>query len=241
MNRRAVVEVAGRSLGLLPISAAVARAQSTHAVAGHSQDSFPVYNVVQFDAKPDGMALNTEALQRAIDAAARARGGVVYVPPGTYMTGTVILKPNVTLYLEAGATLLGSSRRADYTHGCLLYADGAANIAIRGRGVVDGNCHSIWVRPTSPVRPGGFGWIAGSWRPSAMLIFSNCQNVLLEDVTFQNSPSWTLHPILCDNLVVRGISILSPLNEDRGPNARWNRSGLLHEGANLRLLSRIRR
>lgn len=55
MNRRAVVEVAGRSLGLLPISAALARAQSTHA-AGQSQDSFPVYNVVQFGAKPDGMA-----------------------------------------------------------------------------------------------------------------------------------------------------------------------------------------
>jgi hypothetical protein len=218
-TRRTLVGIAGSSLGLLPISAAAARPQGSDAAAGQPQDSFPVYNVVQFDAKPDGIALNTEALQRTIDAAARARGGVVYVPPGTYLTGTVTLKPNVTLYLEAGATLLGSSRRADYTKGCLLYADGAANIAIRGRGVVDGNCRSIWVRPKGPVKPGGFGWIAGSWRPGAMLIFSNCQNVLLEDVTFQNSPSWTIHPILCDNLMIRGISILSPLNEDRGPNA----------------------
>jgi Glycosyl hydrolases family 28 len=219
MKRRALVEVAGRSLGLLTISAAVAQAQSARAAAGQPRDSFPVYNVVQFDARPDGIALNTEALQRAIDAASRAGGGVVYFPPGTYATGTVTLKTNVTLYLEAGATLLGSSRQADYPHRCLLYAEGAANIAICGRGVVDGNCHSIWTRAAAPVRPGWPGWVVGSWRPSAMLIFSNCQNVLLEGITFQNSPAWTLHPILCDNLVVRGISILNLLNEDRGPNA----------------------
>jgi hypothetical protein len=61
-TRRTLVGIAGSSLGLLPISAAVAHPQSSHAAAGPPQDSFPVYNVVQFDARPDGIALNTEAL-----------------------------------------------------------------------------------------------------------------------------------------------------------------------------------
>src|ERR1035441_1993794 len=80
-TRRTLVGIAGSSLGLLPISAAAASPQSTQPAAGHPQDSFPVYNVAQFDAKPDGVTLNTQAIQRTIDAASRAQGGVVYVAP----------------------------------------------------------------------------------------------------------------------------------------------------------------
>ena len=72
------------------------------------------YNVRRFGAVGDGCALDTAALQQAVDACHEGGGGTVLVPAGTYLTGTLYLKSRVTLYLSAGATLLGSSRREDY-------------------------------------------------------------------------------------------------------------------------------
>ena len=75
-----------------------------------------VWNVVDYGAARDGQTLDTAALQSAIDACARAGGGTVHVPAGTYLTGSLRLKSNLTLYLDAGAVLLGSQRTADW-HG----------------------------------------------------------------------------------------------------------------------------
>ena len=101
-------------------------------------------NVRDFGAIGDGEVMDTDAIQRSIDGVFREGGGVVYFPPGDYLTGTVELRDNVTLYLEAGATIWGSKSRKDYTQGCLIYAEGAANAAIRGRGAIDGNGKSFW-------------------------------------------------------------------------------------------------
>ena len=75
---------------------------------------FPVYDVRTFGAQGDGKVLDSPAINRAVDAAAAAGGGTAYVGPGVYRSGTVVLKSNVTLYLEAGATLLGSADLQDY-------------------------------------------------------------------------------------------------------------------------------
>src|SRR4051812_11270836 len=74
-----------------------------------------VYDVRRFGAIGDSTALDTPAINRAVNAAFSAGGGTVYVPPGVYRSGTIILKSNVTLYLEAGATILGSKNIEDYT------------------------------------------------------------------------------------------------------------------------------
>ena len=100
-------------------------------------------DVLSFGAKGDGKTLCTTAIQAAIDHVG-TQGGEVRFPSGTYLTGTLILKDNVTLYLERGAILLGTTRLEDYpptpsryvshinryTHSSLIYAEGVKNITI---------------------------------------------------------------------------------------------------------------
>ena len=172
----------------------------------------PVHQVGDFGVKPDGATLNTQAIQRAIEKAAADGGGVVYFGPGEYLTGTISLRGNVTLYLEAGAVIRGSKNRQDYQQGCLIYGRDAANAAIRGRGAIDGNGPAFWKRE-------GGRWRIGAWRPGNMLQFVRCENLMLEDITLRSSPAWTVHPIDCDRVTIRGISILNGLGpEDHGPN-----------------------
>ena len=113
-----------------------------------------VYHVVEYGAKPDGKTLGTVAIQKAIDACAAAGGGTVRFPKGTFLSGALRLKSRVTLLLDAGATLLGSRNREDYygpasdadgrkTGGRpvfrnLIQGEGLHDIAIRGRGTIDG-------------------------------------------------------------------------------------------------------
>ena len=73
-------------------------------------------SILDFGAKPDGKTLNTAAIQRAIDAAFQAGGGLVYAPPGDFLTGGLELKSRVTFYLEAGCVLLGSPNIGDYAY-----------------------------------------------------------------------------------------------------------------------------
>ncbi len=177
----------------------------------NSRLNWHVFNVCEHGSVADGKTENTQAIQTAIDMCGKAGGGVVYFPPGDYLTGTIELADNVTLYIESGATLWGSSNRIDYEHGCLIYAEDALNVAIRGRGAVDGKGTSFWKRQRGR-------WIVGEWRPNRLIQFVRCENLLVEDVTLRNSPSWTLHPVDCDRVTVRGISILNGVYEDDGPN-----------------------
>ena len=183
----------------------------------NSQDTgggaaFPVYNGKAFGAHGDGRALDTGALQHAIDAAAAAGGGVAYVPPGTYLTGTLQIRSRVTLYLEAGATLAASPRREDYQFGCLIYAEDAPDIALSGRGTVEGGGPNFWRRKADGT------WTSRDWRPSELLRFLRCPNLLLEDITLKDSPNWTVHSIDCDRVTIRGLSVINGLGDDDGPN-----------------------
>ena len=174
--------------------------------------ALPVYRVEDFGVKPDGTTLNTQGIQRTIDRAAADGGGIVYVAPGNYLTGTLALRSNVTLHLEAGATVRASGNRQDYSQSCLIYAQEAHNAAIRGRGTIDGNGSAFWKRE-------GGRWGLGKWRPGRMLQFVRCENLMLEDVALRNSPAWTVHPVDCDRLEIRGISIINGLTpDDHGPN-----------------------
>ena len=90
----------------------------------------------------------TRAMRAAVDACFRAGGGVVYVPPGEYTTGTIELKDNVNLHLEAGATLFLSQNKADFAgQRSMIYAAGAKNIAVTGRGTLDGLAQYEWAEP----------------------------------------------------------------------------------------------
>ena len=216
-NRRQMLRVSLAAVGSVtsPLRLQQAEGQEKVGVRG-DLSYFPVYNVVDFGAKPDGLAMNTTPIQRAIDGATGKGGGMVYFPPGNYLTGTISLRNNVTLYLDAGATLWGSKDRGDYSRDSLIHAGNADNAAISGRGIIDGNGTSFWTRINKS--SGGGPWVANKWRPQALAMFVKCTNLLIEGVTFRNSPAWHIHPIECDLLTIQGISILAGINENDGPN-----------------------
>ncbi len=111
-----------------------------------------VVNVRELGAVPDGKTLCTSAIQTAIDSCSHSGGGTVLLPFGKWLSGTLFLKDNVTLYLAAGSTLLGSADPKDYPENVakirsytdnyvkqsLIAGENLCNIAIRGRGTIDG-------------------------------------------------------------------------------------------------------
>lgn len=171
------------------------------------------FDVYDYGALGDGLTLDTKAIQAAIDACTHAGGGKVYLHNGRFLSGTIVLKNNVTLYLEADAVLLGSTNLEDYpvtipayrsytdnyTDKSLIYAEKAENISLLGRGVIDGQGASF----EGPYKV----------RPYIMRIVQ-CNNVRTKDVTIQNSPMWVQHYLACDNVLIDGISVHSKVNKN---------------------------
>ena len=184
------------------------------AVRGEPQSA--ALDVARFGAKPDGHTLSTIALQKAIDACAAQGGGVVRVGPGTYLTGTLFLRSKVTVELDAGATLLGSTDLADYPHmtpsyptrmnddvtQSLIYAERLHQIGLRGKGRIDGQGAAF--RGTN-------GIMAMPGRPFLIRMIE-CTDVRIEDLTLQNSAAWMESYIACDNLTIRGIHVHNHVN-----------------------------
>lgn len=190
-------------------------------------------NVLEYGAKPDGRTMNTRFIQRAIDDAFRAGGGMVYVPAGRFLTGRIDLKSRVGLYLAEGSTLQGSSSLDDY-HGSeesaepgqkhLIYARDAEQVTLAGPGRIDGAGQSFWEPSRKPPLGADEAWgeIAShalkpkeGGRPSPMIRFANCRTVRVTGVHLENSAGWTLHLLNCDDVQVKGIAIKNPIN---GPN-----------------------
>jgi hypothetical protein len=163
-------------------------------------DFAPVYNVRTFGATGDRKTLDTAAIQKTIDAAHAAGGGVVYFPAGAFLSGTVFLKSNVTLYLAPGATLLGSTRIQDYNPKHLIYAKGVENIAIEGGGTIDGQGDAFLDKDLKPLP-----------RPSPLIEIWDSRGIRIQDITIRKAPAWTIHPKNCDGVKIRGISLLNNL------------------------------
>jgi polygalacturonase len=183
-------------------------------------------------ARGDGHTLNTNALQKAIDQAAAAGGGVVVLPPGDFLSGGLVLRSHVTLHLEAGAILRGSPRVEDYEYRPgppiegdsnghhLLFALDAEDIAITGHGTIDGGGSAFWHRKGRPTpRPEDLWGDVIAWdyepatprRPSPMIELARCRNVRIEGVTLTNAPGWTLRPVACETVLIRGIRVRNPI------------------------------
>ncbi len=202
--------------------------------------SAQTYNIADYGAVADGKTLNTAAIQKVIDACTIKGGGRVYVPAGTYRVGTLHLKSNVNLYLENGAVLQGSPDLKDYpsytmpVYGVnyygVLFTANAQNVSITGQGTIDGNNQAYFdftqakkidaagTRLTRQkdnyrhVDSGiGDGPVVPKDRPRQMVVFSNCRNVQVRDVSLLNSPFWTLHFADCDAVSVAGIRLWSGL------------------------------
>jgi polygalacturonase len=174
------------------------------------------FDVRIFGASADGKTSATKQIQSAIDACATAGGGTVIVPAGQYVTGTLWMKSNVTLHLEAGATLLGSQDMDEFPfwtskwegpgvekrRAALFAGEKLENVALTGRGTVDARGAMWWKlqkakKGVEVLRPLTFRLI-------------DSKNILIEGLTFKNSPMWTISPLACDNVTIDKITINNP-------------------------------
>jgi hypothetical protein len=163
------------------------------------------YDVMGFGAKGDNRANDAASIQRAIDECTRRGGGTVYFPSGNFLSGTIVLKNNVTLHLSPGATLWGSRRIEDYQPLHLIYAEGASNVGIEGHGTINGNGEAYW-EPNFKAKPK---------RPTPLIELVRCRNVRIRDIRVLNTPGWGIHPLECDGVFIRGVTLISDM---RGPN-----------------------
>ncbi len=203
-------------------------------------------SLTQYGAKGDGKTLCTEAFSKAIDELSRQGGGRLSVPQGVWFTGPIVLKSHVDLHLEKGAVILFSgdmdlypvietNYEGELRKHCQspVSAVGQTDIAITGQGIIDGNgicwrplkkekvTEGQWKKFTSK---GGVFPRSTMWYPSeervkmrpVLLYLESCRNVLLQGVTFQNSPNWCLHPLLCENLIVDQVMVRNPAYAQNG-------------------------
>jgi polygalacturonase len=169
-----------------------------------------------FGAKGDGTTKDTVAIQSAIDACAAQGGGTVKLTAGTYLSAPIVLKSNITLHLDKGATLLGSPDHGDYPDKVefrlpavqsLVSATNAESVAIEGDGVIDGQGESWWHMMRGLHDAG----VMGNPHPRPRLVvFDHCKHVRVEGVTIQNSPFWQLVPYYSDDVIIRNVRILAP-------------------------------
>jgi hypothetical protein len=155
----------------------------------------------------------TSAIQKAIDEGSPA-GRIISIAPGTYRCGTIILRSNIALQLEPGATIVGSDNIDDYrkdvdlfvdavghTRGrTLFYAKDAENVTVEGYGTIDGNGGAF-----PPSHPNHLQ------RPFLMRLV-DCKRVKLLDITIKNSAAWNVHLLGCEDVSVRGVTIYSWVN-----------------------------
>jgi unsaturated rhamnogalacturonyl hydrolase len=201
------------------------------------------FKITGYGAVADGKADNTEAIRKAIAACNAAGGGRVVVTPGVFLTGAIHLKSNVNLHVTEGATLKFIPDPAKYlpvvftrfegtecmNYSPLIYAFEQENIAVTGKGALDGSAsnENWWAWKSSgrdsirrllefndkgaPVPERVFG-DGHKLRPNFIQPYRS-RNILIEGVTINDSPMWEIHPVLCTNVTVRGVTVVS-----HGPN-----------------------
>ncbi len=187
------------------------------------------FNVRDFGAAGDGRTPDTAALQAALDACAQAGGGQVWLPPGRYLSGTLHLRSRVTLWLDAGARLIGTTNLAEYRHPAppafmpearwgkwhrgLLVGEDLEDLTLAGPGVIDGN--QVF-DPTGEER----------MRGPHTLVLVNCRRVSVRDLTFVDAANYAVFFMVCDDVDFRGVTFIGGWDgvHWRGAPERWCRN-----------------
>lgn len=197
------------------------------------------FDITKFGAVAGGQDMCTAAFAAAILECSRVGGGRVVVPDGRFLTGPIHLRSNVDLHLSEGAEIIFSDRFEDYlpvvpvrvggidifNYSPLIYAKDCTNIAVTGKGRLNGNAAEWWKwkgKETDEhfkmgsrgvaVQKRIFGTPEAAIRPNFLCLYE-CRNILLEGFTIGSGPNWTIHPVYSDNITIRGVTV----NTD-GPN-----------------------
>jgi hypothetical protein len=186
----------------------------------HGEDRpYRQFDVRAFGAVGDGVTNDRAAIQRAVDSCA-VTGGTVLFTPGTYLTGSIDLASNVELYVQQGATILGSTHLSDYAEHTpdlrsyndlflkhsLFYAERKTNVSLRGEGTIDGQGTAFPV--VTRQKPDRY-----RNRPF-MIRFVECRNVTVSGLTLRNSAMWMQHYLACEDLTIRGIRVWNHANQN---------------------------
>lgn len=171
--------------------------------------SLPVFDVFTYGAVGDGKTLDTEAIQKAIDAAAgNGKKNRVLVPKGhRYLIGTLVLKTNIEFFLEGDAELWVSTDKNDYNGEAAIVANGADNLTIAGTGSVNGRALEFM----SHYEKDAEWWIPKAWRPK-LFILTSCKGLVVKNITITKAPSWSLHLLSCERVLVENINIQNNLD-----------------------------
>lgn len=192
------------------------------------------FDLSRYGAKGDGVSDCRRAFEKAMDAATRKGGGTISVSPGTYyIKGPLVMRSNICIDLAEGAVLkfapdpelypvVSTSWEGTYLYNYspLIYGKDLENVAITGRGTIDGNAMTTFAtwKPLQkeaqmktrdynhrgvPVEERRFG--AGDWLRPHLVQFYDCRRVTLEGVKIINSPFWCVHLLCCDNVVCRSL------------------------------------
>lgn len=195
-----------------------------------------VFNISEYGAVEGGEVKATDAIAKAIAACADAGGGTVLVPKGKWLTGPVHLKSNINFKIDEGAELHFSDTFSDYlpavfvrwegmecyNYSPLIYALDCENIGITGKGKLIGHGKKWWVWKKTQKKVAAIALYEmctenapvserniareGGLRP-VMIQPIRCKNVLIEGLHIENGPFWTVSPVYCEKLIVRGLSI----------------------------------
>lgn len=233
-SRRDLLTYAGASAAISLLAGAAPPSQHWERAADIARTVKPpvfpsrLFDVTAFGAKGDRTTLNSAAIARAITACAEAGGGRVFVPAGIFLTGPVHLKSNVELHLAEGATLLFSTDTAHYplvltrwegmelfNYSPLIYAHGEKNIAVTGKGILDGqsNAQHWWSWKGAWRGTVDGGWRAGmpDQRPARARLFTMAEaGVPVEKRVFGDG-SWLrpafIQPYGCENVLIEGVKL----------------------------------
>jgi polygalacturonase len=231
------------------------------------EPSFPekVHNIILYGAIGDGVTDCSDAFKKAIEECNKTSGGMVMVPEGTFLTGPIYLKSNVNLYISENATVKFTDDKSKYlpvvftrwegvecmNYSPLIYAYNEENIAVTGKGVLDGqgsddnwwswkgNKDSGWTegKPNQKKDRDLLFKMAEEGIPPEKRIFGDghflrtiffqpykCKNVLIGGVTFKDSPMWFINPVLCENVSVENVTVegLGPNNDGCNPESSKN-------------------
>ncbi|UCE48102.1 MAG: hypothetical protein JSW47_21205, partial [Phycisphaerales bacterium] len=213
------------SISLFVVGCSTTRLVRSSADRDVTAHALPFYSVREYGAVGDNATLDTMAIQKAVDAAADKGGGTVFFPPGDYLAGTIRLRDNVTIYLESGCTVWGSTNMDDYDsdHKHLFYAQDTKNIAVCGQGAINGNGPLFWNNGRLE------RWLRGEIdlpRTSDMIRFDRCQNVVLENIDVLYGAFWNIGFGDCSRITVRAVTMRNGVYEEDGPNTDginlWN-------------------
>lgn len=194
----------------------------------------PMFNVRDYGAVGDGTTLDTIAINAAIEACANQNGGIIYFPPGIYLSGSLHMKTNVTLFVDSEAILRGTrdmtkydprennpwARYQDtsqsYCHRSLIWGENLSNIGILGPGIIDGNdAFEPWPIINKSFPP-PFSWILSTifyqindtifQRGAKPLALKSCVNVFMKDITITHAADESIFIAGCDNVIIMGYT-----------------------------------